>query len=143
MRKGIYGCRATSHSGSCRGVNPHSPLTAVHWQARPRRGEMPASLSLGLRGPTGHSEPTPPHATGSPVLPAPFSPHQRREEGWSEPSHQAVTIKPIQSQVICMQLLTRRRTLNLSLSSGIAGNCATRLWRWRLPFPGHCQAGRR
>ena len=30
MRKGIYGCRATSHSGSCLGVNPCSLLTAVH-----------------------------------------------------------------------------------------------------------------
>lgn len=30
MRKGIYGWRATSHSGSCLGVNPCSLLTAVH-----------------------------------------------------------------------------------------------------------------
>lgn len=66
---------------------------------------------------------------------------QGREEGWSEPPHQAVTIKPIQSRVICMQLLARQRTLNLSLSPGIASDCAMWLRRWRLPFPGTASPG--
>lgn len=40
-----------------------------------------------------------------------------------------------------MQLLTRRRTLNLSLSPGIAGNCATWPWRWRLLSLGTASQG--
>lgn len=69
-----------------------------------------------------------------------FSTREGRRR-WSELPHQAVTIKPIQSRVICMHLLTRRRTLNLSLSLGIAGTQVTWLWGWRLPFLGCCWAG--
>lgn len=75
-----------------------------------RRGEMPASLALRLWVPQA--------ILSQPSLPKPqdllcsllsFLPaRQGREEGWSEPPHQAVTIKPIQSPVICMQLLPGR-----------------------------------
>lgn len=122
MQKGIYDCRAASHSRSCQTVNP--TLCPQLHTSKPgpteRRCQLPS-----FSGSESHClfESTPPHTTGSPVLPVPFSLHQRREEGWSEPPLQAVTIKPIQSPVICMQLLTRQRTHNLSLSPGIAGDC--------------------
>lgn len=57
MRKGIYGCRASSHSGIVSGGESLLLLTAVHYRLAPQR-EMPASSCPRALGPTDHSEPS-------------------------------------------------------------------------------------
>lgn len=126
-------------------------MDLVHWgveliytlwsQLHTSRGSLPASLFPGLRV-LGSVLSSPLPTPQDPLCSLLHFPSTRGEgRRWSELPHQAVTIRLIQSRVICMHLLARRRTLNLSLSLGIAGTHVTWLWGWQLPFLGCCRAG--